>query len=133
MFMTRKVRTLAAATLTLLSLLSATPAAMAQQCESCATCQTCTSCNWLDCPPYYKHCAEGGPKICVKCACPKPVCCPSDAPNWGYYQRCWRPWPWGPNWSHCYGVPPASQIVPPMHEAEIHGALPTPRVAPIPH
>ena len=129
--MTRKVRTLAAAILALLSL---TPAGLAQQCgQSCQSCQPCQSCNLWDCPPWYKHCAEGGPKICVKCACPKDVCCPSDAPNWGYFPRCWRPWPWAPSWSHCYGVPPASQLVPPMAEAEVPGALPTPRIAPMPH
>jgi hypothetical protein len=135
MFMTRKVRT----AMTVLTLLSMPSASFAQVCggQECSTCQT--SCNWWDCPPKFKYCAEGPPKICVMCACPKPVCCPSDTPNWGYFPRCWRPWPWAPNWSHCYGTPPASQIVPPMSyigndpASTPNSQLPTPRVAPMPH
>jgi hypothetical protein len=134
MSMTRKVRSLAAHGLTLLVLLSIVPASLGQ--ENCQTCCPST-CNRWDCPPYFKYCQEGSPRICIQCGCPKPVCCPSDAPNWGYYQRCWRPWPWAPNWSHCYGVPPASQLVPPLsfagEAAHPSNQLPAPRVVPTPH
>jgi hypothetical protein len=121
MYLTRKVRTLAAATLTLLALGSVTSAARAQPgSPSCASCPTCTSCVWLNCPPCSTYWSESGPKISVQCGCPKPVCCPSDAPNWGYYQRSWRPWPWAP----------AAPLLPPLSEAAMPSA---PHVVPLPH
>jgi hypothetical protein len=95
-------------------LLAAVPAGFAQDC-----CNNCVQCQRFDCPPCYKWCHEGGPRIWVQCGCPKPVCCPSNAPNWGYFPTCWRPWPWPPDWSHCYGNPPAAQIVPPMADARM--------------
>jgi hypothetical protein len=50
---------------------------------------------------------EGPPKLKFKKACPKPVCDPCTLPHAGYYEACWNPWPWAPDWSHC-ALPPAS-------------------------
>jgi hypothetical protein len=71
----------------------------------------CGSCATSGCPPYYHHSQEGPPRICVKCGCPRPVCVPCNAPHWGYYQTCWRPWPWPPDWSHCTGHTPAATVL----------------------
>jgi hypothetical protein len=66
-------------------------------------------CSCFHCPPPLKHCMEGPPKICFKHGCPKPVCTPDcSTPNWGYFQPCWRPWPWPPDYSHCPGPTPAA-------------------------
>jgi hypothetical protein len=117
MFMKKWLRKLATVLSAAALLMTFTPAsfgqaALGQPC--CGQSQCCEpGCKLWDCPPCIKYCAEGGPRICVLCGCPKPICCPSDAPNWGYFQTCWRPYPWGPNWSHCYGVPPAATVVPP--------------------
>jgi hypothetical protein len=88
--------------------------------EGCPTCGGATggtdcgttSCHHIHCPPKFKHCMHGPPCICFKYGCPLPVCPPCNAPNWGYYQPCWRPWPWAPNWAHCPYPVPASQIGP---------------------
>lgn len=110
-----------------LALTSATPECLAQAVlgsPQCGSCQPC--CNQFHCPPAYVHCQERPPKIKIKCGCPKPVCCPADAPNWGYFPTCWRPAPWGPNWSHCYGTPPAATVIPGQHGIAVD-QLPAPR------
>ena len=71
-------------------------------------------CQRFHCPPALKWCAEGKPRICFQRGCPKPICNPCEAPNWGYYQTCWSPWPWPPDWSHCPVPPPASTVYPGM-------------------
>jgi hypothetical protein len=123
MSMFRLIHPLAAAGGALALLLVLTPASFGQCQGGCsgscsgscsAPCSCAEHCNRWDCPPCYRYCQEGPPRIRVICGCPKPVCCPADAPNWGYFQTCWRPWPWGPDFSHCYGVPPAAQILPPF-------------------
>lgn len=63
-------------------------------------------CCWTKCPPKFVHCAEGPPRIKFKQGCPKPVCDPCRLQGWGYYQNCWHPWPWPPNFSRCYDFPP---------------------------
>lgn len=73
---------------------------------------SCHSCQRFHCPPHYKHCQEGAPRICFQRGCPRPICDPCTQPNWGYYQTCWTPWPWPPNWSHCPVQPPASAVIP---------------------
>jgi hypothetical protein len=55
----------------------------------------------LPCPCWYKWCAEGGPRIHIKCGCPKPICPPCSLEHYGYFEPCWRPWPFPPDWSHC--------------------------------
>ena len=71
-------------------------------------------CHRQDCPPPYTHCMEGPPKIKFKKGCPRPVCPPAcETPNWGYFQPCWRPWPWPPDWSHCPYPVPAAVVTPP--------------------
>ena len=97
---------------------------VAQAQESCGTCLACRSCCPIFCP-HYKHCAEGAPRICIMNGCPKPLCNPCTMPNWGYYQTCWSPWPWGPDWSHCPVPTPASQVFVP-------GQLVTPNYSPLP-
>jgi len=83
-----------------------------------------TACHRHHCPPPFKHCQLGPPCICVKKGCPLPVCPPGcDTPNWGYYQPCWRPWPWPPDWSHC-GYPVPSGMVGPCPQVPlVPGAL----------
>jgi hypothetical protein len=107
-------------------------ATLGQPC--CGQPQACCtpSCNIWNCPPSYKWCSEGPPSICIKCGCPKPVCCPSDAPNWGYFQTCWRQNPWGPNFGHCYGVTPASQVIPGAGFAGMMPSVPAPPSAELP-
>ena len=108
---------------------------MAKAQEPCATCTapcaTCgpAGCQHFHCPPALKWCMEGAPRICFQHGCPKPICNPCEAPNWGYYQKCWTPWPWPPDWSHCPVPPPASQVFPgmlPPAQASTEAA-PTPR------
>jgi hypothetical protein len=97
--------------------------------EGCGSCTTgCAAgcaphCQRFHCPPILKWCTEGKPRICFQCGCPKPICCPCEAPNWGYYQKCWTPWPWSPDWSHCPVPPPASNVFPGMIPAA-QGMLP---------
>src|SRR5262245_35910818 len=67
----------------------------------------------LHCPPPLHHWMECCPCIKWHCACPKPICSPCHQPNWGYYQPCWSPWPWPPDWSHCPVMPPAAMVIPP--------------------
>ncbi len=82
--------------------------------------------GWCDhCPPPFKHCYEGPPRICFKKACPKPVCDPCTLEHWGYFQNCWHPWPWPPDWSHC-PVPPSGALVP----SNCSGYNPVPTVEP---
>jgi hypothetical protein len=80
--------------------------------SACASCGF--HCQQFHCPPVLKWCMEGAPRICFRCGCPKPICNPCEAPNWGYYQKCWSPWPWPPDWSHCPVPTPASQVFPGM-------------------
>ncbi len=64
------------------------------------------------CPPHFKWWVEGPPRICYKCACPRPVCDPCSLEHFGYYQTCWSPWPYPPDWSHC-PTPPSGAVLPP--------------------
>jgi hypothetical protein len=59
------------------------------------------SCGWGMCPPAYVHCPAGGPKICFKRTCPKPVCNPCRLPHYGYFATCWHPWSFPPDYYHC--------------------------------
>lgn len=76
------------------------------QVVSCGTCDSYHE----KCPPPYKHCYEGPPRIHFKHGCPKPVCDPCHLPHYGYFRPCWRKWPWAPNWSHCYCPPPGALV-----------------------
>lgn len=96
---------------------------LAQHCGSCAP-----HCQRFHCPPPLVHCQEGPPKIKVKKGCPRPICCPCDLPNFGYFQTCWTPWPVPPDWSHCPVPPPAAYVTP--GERVIEEATPGPRLAP---
>jgi hypothetical protein len=90
-------------------------------------------CQRHNCPPPFKHCMEGPPCLCFKKGCPRPVCPPGcDTPNWGYYQPCWRPWPWPPDWSHCPYQVPAATIAPCPHAPTGAGTLGIPGDAPTP-
>jgi hypothetical protein len=66
----------------------------------------CSGCS--HCPPAYRHIGEGPPNISIKRGCPKPICSPCTNERWGYYETCWRRWPWPPNWSHCPVPPPGA-------------------------
>ncbi len=104
--------------LTLTAVLSVLPGAFGQECPTCYSGpgMACGpgGCQRHHCPPPYHHCQEGPPKIKFKKGCPRPVCPPGcETPNWGYYQSCWRPWPWPPDWSHCPYPVPAAAVVPP--------------------
>jgi hypothetical protein len=96
---------------------------------SCGTC-----CQTHHCPPAYQHCVEGAPCIHWQCGCPRPICNPCDLPHWGYFDKCWTPWPFPPNWTHCPTPPPAAFVTlnpnigaPYMPQQQ---RLPTPAVAP---
>lgn len=69
-------------------------------------------CKHTHCPPPLIHCREGPPQIKFRCGCPKPICNPCDSPHWGYFQTCWTPWPYPPDWSHCPVPPPAAAVFP---------------------
>jgi len=64
------------------------------------------------CPPPYFWYTEGPPRLRFKKACPRPVCDPCNLEHYGYYQTCWRPWAYPPDWSHC-PVPPPGVVLPP--------------------
>ena len=80
--------------------------------QSPATAQDCATCQKFHCPPILKYCLEGKPRICFTHGCAKPVCNPCTNPNFGYFETCWTPWPWAPNYSHCPVQPPAATVVP---------------------
>jgi hypothetical protein len=67
------------------------------------------------CPPPYIHLFEGPPRIKFKRACPRPVCDPCHLEHYGYYQTCWHPWPYPPDWSHCPCPPPGAALPPPAY------------------
>jgi len=71
----------------------------------------CYSCQRFHCPPGLKHCQEGPPHIHIHRGCPKPICNPCQNPNWGYFEPCWNPWPWPPDYSHCRVPPPAASVI----------------------
>ena len=60
---------------------------------------SCGSCGKECCPPWYKHYFERAPKLCFKKACPKPICDPCSLEHYGYFQTCWAPYPFPPDWS----------------------------------
>jgi hypothetical protein len=72
--------------------------------------QNCESCGKQHCPPYFKYFYERPPKLKFKKACPRPICDPCTLPHYGYYQTCWHPWPFPPDWSHCPTPPPAALV-----------------------
>ena len=87
------------------------PLVLALAFQSAAPAEDCCGTSWCHwhCPPCFKWCMEGPPKIKFKCGCGKPVCVPDcSTPNWGYFQTCWRPWPWPPDYSHCPWPTPAA-------------------------
>lgn len=84
------------------------PAAFGQDCGTCSTCGIQPPTH--HCPPKFWHWEEGPPKLKFKRACPKPVCDPCSLPHAGYFQTCWSPWPWAPDWSHC-ALPPSVGLV----------------------
>lgn len=59
--------------------------------------------------PKTVFCVPKRPNLKFKRVCPKPVCNPCDLDNYGYYDTCWHPWPFPPNYSHCV-LPPASAL-----------------------
>jgi hypothetical protein len=73
-----------------------------------------THCSCFHCPPCFRHCTEGPPKIKFKCGCGKPVCVPDcSTPNYGYFATCWRSWPSGANdYSHCPCATPGALAAP---------------------
>src|SRR5437588_6607002 len=62
--------------------------ALAAGAPGCSSC-TAAGCPHFHCPTALKWCMEGRPRICFQHGCPKPICNPSEAPNWGYYQKYW--------------------------------------------
>ncbi len=89
-----------------LALFYAVAPAFGEDCE-------CYHCQKFHCPPKFRHCMEGKPRIKFECGCPRPICNPCNHPNWGYYETCWTPWPWPRDYSHCPVNPPAA-VVPPV-------------------
>jgi hypothetical protein len=79
-------------------------------CASCGTVPACAPCRGK-CPPPVIHYFEGPPRLKFRKACPRPVCDPCYLEHYGYYQTCWAPWPFPPDWSHC-SVPPPGAVLP---------------------
>src|SRR5437773_60836 len=69
-------------------------------CSTCATPTSTGNCGGpkVDCPPPYCHVYEGPPCLKWKRGCPRPVCDPCELPHFGYFQTCWSPWPYPPDW-----------------------------------
>ena len=67
-------------------------------------------CQSHHCPPAFNHCVEGPPCICWKHGCPHPICDPCNLPHWGFWEKCWNPYPFPPNWTHCPAPPPSSLV-----------------------
>jgi hypothetical protein len=81
-------------------------------CVSCGAAPAAAPCH-EKCPPWVIHYYEGPPRLKFKKACPRPVCDPCYLPHYGYYQTCWAPWPFPPDWSHCSVPPPGAALPPP--------------------
>jgi len=115
------------ALLSLAALAWAGQAALAHA-QGCATCGQAGGgyCQTHHCPPWFHHCQERPPVICIKCGCPRPVCNPCALPNFGYFQTCWRPWPLPPDWSHCNVPPPAAFV-----HLDPHAVPGTPNLTPV--
>src|ERR1043165_1255922 len=62
------------------------------------------------CPPCYKHCQEGPPRLHYRRGCPHPICNPCDLPHFGYWEPCWSPFPYKSDWLHCPVPPPAAYV-----------------------
>jgi hypothetical protein len=60
--------------------------------------------------PRLHFCCPRPPKICWHPVCLKPICCPGELEHYGYWQTCWHPWPFPPDWSHC-PVPPSEVAI----------------------
>jgi hypothetical protein len=89
------------------------PPGAAQGCASCGAHVPTTFGNKCCeiCCPHYHHCSEAPVHICFHHKCAKPVCNPCNVPHFGHWQKCWTPWPYGPDWGHCVAPPPAAQVV----------------------
>ncbi|MBI3411672.1 MAG: hypothetical protein HY040_25360 [Planctomycetes bacterium] len=87
----------------------------------CATaaCNSCKTCQTHHCPPCFRWCQEGAPRLKFQHGCPKPICNPCEMQNWGYYQTCWTPWPFPPDYSHCRMPVPAAEGTPMMPPAAV--------------
>ena len=121
MSLRRLVRKLAVLLAPLALVAAGTATARVQSCPDgdCATgsCPVqvgnCAACQKKCCPPKFIVCTPKPPKICFKCACPKPICDPCNLDptgNYGYVPVCWRPWMAPPNYSHC-PVPSPTQLM----------------------
>ena len=107
-------------------------------------------CGPRHCPPHYHVFVERPPRLWWRHSCPHPICNPCDLPHFGYFETCWNPWPFPPNWSHCSAPPPASMVnlnpyvnpnlpqptpnvLPPARPSyDAPSTLPAPRIAPNP-
>jgi hypothetical protein len=65
----------------------------------------------LDCCPSITFWRVRPPCIKYRCVCPKSVCGPCNVEHYGYYQTCWHPWLFPPDYSHCR-IPPTTNSVP---------------------
>jgi hypothetical protein len=88
--------------------------------SGCATCNTPAAASQhpgfkVKCPPPYYHVYEGPPCLKFKKGCPRPVCDPCELPHFGYYQSCWTPWPYPPDWRHCPYPTPSDMLPPPPY------------------
>ncbi len=94
----------------------------AMDCGSC--------CQSHHCPPHFKICQEGPPRLCWQHGCAHPVANPCDLPHWGFFETCWSPYPWPTDWSHCPTPPPAAFVG--LHGGRVPGfqTLPAPNMLP---
>jgi hypothetical protein len=89
---------------------------LAQAQQGCSSCGPCTSClpspSKCHCPPVFCHTQEGPPCIHYSCGCPRPICDPCDLPHFGYFQPCFRRYPYPTDYSHCQYMPDAAAVIP---------------------
>lgn len=74
------------------------------------SCAPCAVGSRHHCPPFYHVFVQGPPRLHWRHACPKPICDPCQLPHWGFYETCWNPWPFPPDWTHCHAAPPAAFV-----------------------
>ena len=61
--------------------------------------------------PGYVHCQPMAPRMHFPQVCGKAVCEPCTLEHFGYYNTCWAPWGFPPDFSHC-PTPQLAAIVP---------------------
>jgi hypothetical protein len=74
----------------------------------CTTARADGCCSWwsrFQAGSLKSHCmTTHGPCLHCKWACVKSICDPYCLEHFGYYPTCWQPWPFPPDYRHCYAL-----------------------------